>query len=190
MKSMIFLTALLLGMCYFCVAQTSSISGRLIYDNNQQTLIHDSAIVYLYQGQVLVSQDTIHSDGSYLFENIALGSYTLKTSCNKKWGGGNAIDSYLILCNFVGLFQIPSGLKYYVADVNGSGGIPASADELAIVRRWGGMIWNFLPPCVPPPGRIDWLSIPQPITVEADTIYQKDIKILCNGDVNGSYIPY
>ncbi|MCX6271780.1 MAG: hypothetical protein NTU44_11280 [Bacteroidetes bacterium] len=188
MKKLVLTIVAIIGLYGLSFAQNITVSGTLNYDNPQLTLIRDSATVSLYQGTTLAYSVTIHSNGSYLFENVAAGSYSLKASCSKKWWGGNALDALLMQLHFVGM-QYLTGLKLTVADVNGSGGIPGSADALAVARRFARMIPNFMPPNVPPPGNPDWISQSIPVTVEDGMNYNQNIKILCTGDVNGSYIP-
>lgn len=171
-------------------AQGNQLTGSVTYYNTQGTLIKDSAVACLYQGQTLVYQDTIHADGSFLFENMADGTYRLEVKCWKTWGGGNAFDGLKILKHFTQMPPMLTGLFLTVGDVNGSGGIPASADALAVVRRFVGLIPNFMPPNVPLPGSADWHSETFNLVIDANSQMVQNVHVLCTGDVNGSYIPW
>jgi hypothetical protein len=169
----------------------ASVSGTVTYDNSAQTpmaSITGTTTVYLKQGTAVMYQTTTNPFGNYSFPNVAPGTYTLKAGCNKPWGGANAGGSLMILLNFVGIILFPSSLYNQAGDVNGSGGIPASADELAISRRFVGMIPNFMPPNVPSPGGPDWYSQTFSVVVTNTNIMQ-NIKMLCAGDELGLYIP-
>ena len=169
-------------------AQNNTITGFLRYDNNIQSLITDSTVVHLYQGNVSVYSVNVNNDGSYVFNDIPDGTYTLKAVCSKVIGGLNSVDALLIELHFVGVKTL-TGLRLYVADVNGSGGTPGSVDALATARRFIHLLPSFMPPWVVPPGRPDWASQTFSLVVSGGNAYTQDIKLLCTGDVNGSYQP-
>ncbi|HRY32191.1 MAG TPA: hypothetical protein P5531_04420 [Bacteroidales bacterium] len=173
-----------------CVLAQASIHCHVSYANAAQTPIHDSALVQLYQSGVLITGIPPDSNGDVVFDALPAGDYTLKVSVTKKSGGYNAMDSYLIVRHFVGMTPALTGINLVAADVNGSGGIPGSADELAIVRRFIHMIPSFMPPNVPPPGRPDWVSETHTVILTDGTTETVNIRVLCTGDVNGSFTPY
>ena len=117
--------------------------------------------------------------GYYAFTNVPAGNYRLESSFNGAWGGNNATDALLIQLEagaapgtyLNGLFRI-------VADVNASLSVTA-LDALYVKLRTVGSInsypagdWAFEQPLV---------TVPHPAAV--------DFAGLCEGDVNGSYIP-
>jgi hypothetical protein len=83
-----------------------------------------------------------------------------------------------------------TGLRLIAGETSGAGAIPAELDELLIIRRFLKVIPNFMPPSVHP-GRPDWVYEVFNITIASSNgNVSKQIKMLCTGDCNGSYIPY
>ncbi len=186
-------TFLLLSICLFITVVTfaqGSISGQVNYANPALTPIHDSTLVFVYQGTTVISQMPVNPGSSFSFTGLPDGTYTVKALVSKKAGGWNAMDGLRVLCFFVQIPPLLSGIYLQAADANGSGGIPGSTDALSIIRRCVGQIPNFQPPYNPQPGMPDWVS--ETITVDiisgsAETI---TVLVLCTGDVNGSFTPY
>ncbi|MCX6272721.1 MAG: dockerin type I domain-containing protein [Bacteroidetes bacterium] len=158
-----------------------TVSGVVSYKNAGSTLIRDSTTVLLVpvnpSGWVRI--DTVDSNGNYSFTNVLPGLYYLMVTTEKVWGGGNSTDALLVLKHFVGM-QPLTGLKLAAADAN-SDGIVNSVDALMIVERFIWAISVF-------PGS-DWVSEQPLVIIPATTFAPVDIKVLCRGDVNGSYIP-
>ncbi len=182
---------LLAGLMLFStsVLAQGTVNGHVSYANAAQTPIHDSAMVQLYQGGMFIAALPPDGNGDYGFDALPAGTYTLTVSVNKKAGGVNAMDSYLIVRHFIGMLPPLNGIFLVAADVNGSGGIPGAADELAIARRFVHMIPSFMPPFVPPPGRPDWVSETRTVTLTDGATETANIRVLCTGDVNGSFTP-
>jgi hypothetical protein len=121
--------------------------------------------------------------GYYAFTNVAPGAYKLESSFNGTWGGNNATDALLvqIQAGLEGgdpLLWILNGLNRTVADVNASMTVSA-LDALYIKLRTVGSINSY------PAG--DW-AFEQP-TFTVPVAGPVDFAGLCEGDVNGSYIP-
>ncbi len=167
-----------------------SIYGHVRYANTDSTLIDDSTVVTVYQGSVIVNQMPVNPDGSFYFDGLADGNYKVKAVVSKKAGGWNAMDSYQIVLFFVGYPTLLSGIYFKAADVNGSGGIPASTDALTILRRFVGQIPAYMPPYTVPPGMPDWVSENITVNILSGSAEVITVKVLCTGDVNGSFTPY
>ena len=84
----------------------------------------------------------------------------------------------LALIAFVVLYTFSDALKKKSADVNNDGKIN-SVDALSINRKFVWLIKSF--------SSSDWLFSQSSINVRNDIIY--DIKCICYGDLDGSYIP-
>ena len=118
-----------------------------------------------------------NANGNYSF-TVPSGEYHLTFVTNHAWGGVNSIDGLIIIKDFVGLDTL-NGLKDIVADINGDGYLN-SIDALLILKRFVGQLNSFIVS--------DWEFEKPDILVNDNNILQ-DIKGLCAGDVNGSYIP-
>ena len=185
---------LMLGVCVSTMvlniqAQNNSLSGLVQYDNVALTPMHDSTTVYLMQGNTIVMETTTDNQGAYLFQDIPAGTYLLKAFSTKKIGGLNATVALSAVRHFVNIPPLLTGLRFRAADAMGNGTV-GTPDALAIARRSIGMIPNFMPPNVPAPGSPDWVSENFTLTIQADSTYTQNIKVLCTGDANGSYVPY
>ena len=121
--------------------------------------------------------------GNYSFSNIADGSYQLTGSFNGTWGGNNATDALLIQLQSLFITTPPylplTGLKLICADVSATGMPLTALDALYVKLRTIGMISSY------PAG--DWKFSDPSFTLTTSEII--DMKGLCEGDVNGSYIP-
>jgi hypothetical protein len=117
--------------------------------------------------------------GYYAFTNVPAGNYRLESSFNGTWGGNNATDALLIQLEAgatPGTYL--NGLFRVVADVNASLTVTA-LDALYVKLRTVGSINSY------PAG--DW-AFEQPL-VTVPVVGAVDFAGLCEGDVNGSYIP-
>ena len=156
-----------------------TVSGVLSYFNYYATPLKN-CMVYLTNGNDTVGMYNSGTTGQFIFTNVSPGTYHLKVKCNIMFGGsGGATDALLILRHFVGLPPLLTGLKLAAADVDASG-YAGVADGLMIERRFVGLATSF------PSG--NWIFEDPAIQVINANITQ-NIKGLCYGDVNGSYIP-
>lgn len=131
--------------------------------------------------------------GQYNFEDIPAGASRLEVISPYLWGGVNATDALAIQKRTVGLpvaFWLPEAFLDKVADVNISGSIN-STDALFVMQRSVQLITSF--------AAGDWAFYAQETNftntaanaawMDYNGFYQIDIKVLCYGDVNGSYSP-
>jgi hypothetical protein len=160
------------------VDMSRNIFGYLTYDNTVSTPLHNVLVkVMSTQNQVIDSVFT-DSQGYYSFNNLPDGSYHLKFVTSIPYGGVNATDALLTLKHFVHM-QMLTGLKVFACDIDGSGFINA-IDALSISRRFTMQINSF------PIG--DWYFQVTNFSIPT-SVAQYDVKALCSGDANGSYIP-
>ncbi len=160
------------------IGTCSHVMGHLNYFNNTNTPVTNTP-VFLKQNTDTLAISTTDITGSYHFQGLSTsGNVNIAVNCTKPWGGGNAVDALNVMKHFVGMIQL-TGLKLKVSDVDGSGN-PNAVDALTIMKRFVGMQNYFVPG--------DWafenplISIPY-----NDTAFQ-DLKGLCYGDVDGSYL--
>lgn len=125
-------------------------------------------------------QDTALTDsyGTFIFPELSPGHYQIQPQITQAWGGVNATDCMLILKHFVNMDTL-TGTAWKAADVSGDSQIN-SIDALLSARRFTGSISAF------PAG--DWVAEPLEIELN-ESLYGLEIKTLCFGDVNASYIP-
>ncbi|MCX6269796.1 MAG: hypothetical protein NTU44_00985 [Bacteroidetes bacterium] len=154
------------------------IEGTVSYLNLGNTPMVNIELLLKKNG-VLNSQTTTNASGQYSFSSLADGSYSIDMNINKPWGGVNAVDALKIMKHFVQMTPL-TGLYLVAADVNGSGFIN-SVDALNDMRRFVSLITSF-------PGG-DWLREENTINVFNSNTVTANIKVLCNGDVDGSNVP-
>ncbi|MEI7662470.1 MAG: T9SS type A sorting domain-containing protein, partial [Bacteroidota bacterium] len=116
--------------------------------------------------------------GYYAFMNLPAGNYKLEATYGSAWGGNNATDALLVQLEAMAPPSVLSGLYRTVADVNATNTVTA-LDALYIKLRTVGSISSY------PAG--DW-AFENP-TVTIPFVGAKDFAGLCEGDVNGSFIP-
>lgn len=158
----------------------NNIFGLLSYDNDQvpPTALNNNKI-YLKT----ITNNTIDSTntdlyGFYYFSNVPNGTYLIKAACTTSWGGGTTNDALLILQHFVGIAPL-QGLPLKAAEVSGEGYIN-SMDAMNVQQRFLGTINSFTAG--------DWVPTSDTIQVLNNNV-QVNIKTICFGDVNRSYIP-
>jgi len=154
-----------------------TISGKLAYANTSGTAMTDSK-VYLNNGTGVLDSVITDQMGSYTFSNKQNGSYYLTASSTMVWGGVNSTDALQIRRYLTSLIPFDS-LQLKSADVNGSGSLN-STDALLIRRRITGTDTSFKVG--------DWV-FENPVVVVNNSNVNQNIKCLCTGDVNGSFVP-
>jgi hypothetical protein len=177
-----------LGIVYSCpvlrggsfVTQTcGGLGGQVYYLNSAQTPMTNTSL-QLWQGQQLRYSAAVQSNGTFDIQQTDPGLYTLRIQTSKPWGGVNATDALLVSRHFTSLLVL-TGLNYKAADVNGSG-LLNSTDALNISRRFAAITSSF--------SVGDWALAVDTINLGSqgtrDTLF---LRVLCYGDVNGSYSP-
>jgi hypothetical protein len=157
-----------------------NISGSVTYDNTTGTPMNGVALELVNSSNVVVASTTTEITGSYVFTGVANGSYTVRPSTTKAWGGVSSIDITLYkrhIGNVPGF--ILQGIRLGSGDVNVSTTL-TSIDLTIIKRRIGAQISSF--------ASGDWLFEDGSITVSGGNV-SRNIKAICYGDANGSYTP-
>lgn len=160
-------------------SQNSVIQGQVTYGNTSATpLIGVILSLEDLAGNVVATTITGIS-GQYVFSDVTPGSYTIKGSTSIVPGGFNSTDALIVAKHFVNINPL-SGIYLKSANVDQLVNVNM-LDALYIQRRFSGIIQTF------PNG--DWV-FEQPVqaTLAGET-YIVNIKGLCYGDVNGSFIP-
>lgn len=159
----------------------SSIYGGLTYDNIISSPLNNCSI-YLDDTNNLtppIKTTTTNLYGDYTFADLLSDGYILSTDPCKPWGGVNATDALAVAYHFTNILPL-QGMKLEAADVTADGGVN-STDALAISRRFVGFINYF------PSG--DWLLTEEYVNINQGTSTNVNLKALCYGDVDGSYVP-
>lgn len=158
-----------------------TIQGNLTYDNKFNTPLKNIKLYLKDSTDKIIDSTITDTTGHYIFHNVINGKYTLLPTPNTlpAWGGVNPIDALLINRTYISLNVITDNLLKTAADVNGDNKINP-LDALLINRRYIHIINKFTVP--------DWLFDNLNVTVNGDDITH-NIKAVCAGDVNGSYIP-
>ncbi len=142
---------------------------------------------------VTLATAVTNASGQYNFEEIPAGAARLEVISPYLWDGVNATDALAIQKRTVSLpvaFWLPEAFLDKVADVNLSGSINSN-DALFVMQRSAQLITSF--------AAGDWAFYAQETNftntaanaawMDYNGFYQIDIKVLCYGDVNGSYSP-
>jgi hypothetical protein len=162
------------------VSVTYKISGRVYYPFGTKKVSMDTVKIYLKNEAGVVLQTTKSDTGGlYSFSNIEAGKYIIDAMLVRATGGINPQDALLTNRYYIGLSQFKDSFFMSSADVNNDGKI-LSTDAFAINRFYIGTITKFTAGA--------WLVEKGTVTVtNADVVY--DFRVLCFGDVNGSFNP-
>lgn len=160
----------------------TTITGIVVYNNLAQTPMDFTEVILSDMNGTQVASVMTDGTGHYTFENVPLGIYQVKAlGYPGVFGGINAIDALNILKHFVGM-SVLTGVNLLAGDVSGS--VPFmvnSVDALMVQKRFVGMITSF--------NIGDWVSETHALNITEVTTYTQNIKVLCAGDVNGSFTP-
>ena len=161
------------------------ISGYVSYLNTLATRMNGVTIHLRNSANVVVATEITANNpagngqsGYYAFTDLPNETYTLTGSYNGTWGGNNATDALIVQLNAVGSYPL-AGVRWTAADVNASSMVTA-LDALYIKLRTVGSITSY-------PGG-DWAVTDTTVTLN-NTPLTVDLKVLCVGDVNGSFVP-
>jgi uncharacterized protein (TIGR02145 family) len=155
------------------------ISGNITYDNTANSAIEYSKVILKDSLNQIYSFTYTDTLGNYSFSSISNGKFTIEIIPIYKWGGVNPTDALFTLRYFVKLSTFKDALKKKAADVNIDNKIN-TVDALLINRRFVKLIKSF------PAG--EWLWDNNTVVVNGQNIIV-NIKIICTGDVDGSFIP-
>lgn len=154
-----------------------SLSGKITYANISVSPIKNAKVLLIKQG---VTIDSVITDasGNYLFNSVQNGTYNIKLKNMPVAGGVNSTDALQIRRYLAGLSTFDS-LQIKAADINLSGSIN-STDALLIRRRLALIDTAFTAG--------DWV-FENPYIVINNSAAPQNIRVLCTGDVNGTFLP-
>ena len=157
-----------------------TIQGKIEYDNSATTDINNVTIICNDNAGNLISQATTNATGDYSLKAVD-GVFTISVDCNKTWGGV-ALSDVIRLRQALALSLTLTPLQVIAADVNESG---SNTLQDVITIRQKLALTN--PPAWIAP---DWVFEPSTVSIASgDGITTKNIKGLCSGDTNGSFVP-
>lgn len=154
------------------------IQGYVKYRNASNTPLQ-GVTVKLRLGGGIVATTTTLANGYYSFTGIPPGTYYLSCLAAAPWGGVNAADALKIMNYFAGIESLDP-LQFKAADNDVSNFINTT-DALNVMKRFVGISGKF--------NQADWVFDSPVINLPNSTIVNQNIKGLCTGDINGSYIP-
>jgi len=176
-----------MGVSFNALAQTN-LNVHLVYDNTILSPISNTQVQLKLSG-VVVGSAVTDTAGNCSFSILSPGTYQCNPICTKPSGGINSTDAHLIMQNFMHVTgNFLTGLHLAAGEANGIGSVPNSLDALIITRFFVGIIPNFLPPGMIP-GQPMWKYETININITGSGTTTQQIKMICTGDVNGSYIP-
>jgi hypothetical protein len=155
----------------------STIQGNISYTNSGSSPMTGATINL--NGPVGTDQQISDLNGNFEFNQVKNGTYYLEPAITKPWGGVNAIDALIILRHFVNYITL-TGQKRIAADVDGTNFINSS-DALVLTRRFVNLISSF--------SVGDWVADKDTLTVTGPSTITSNLKALCYGDVDASFIP-
>jgi hypothetical protein len=163
---------------------TGNLDGYVTYKNPYNTGLNGVTVTLRNSSGVVIGMEytgpnTLNGNqpGYYTFPGIPNGTYHLTASFNGTWGGNNATDALIIELYTVSLYPL-SGLNWKAGDVTNDMIVNAT-DALWVKLRTVGMLNSY------PAG--DWTFTDTTFTLTTSATV--NLKGLCVGDVNGSYIP-
>jgi len=157
----------------------NSISGTLTYNNQAGTPLTNCTLSLKDSTGTTIAQTTSDSTGFYNFNSVYHGTYTIEASTDKSWGGLNMIDASLTRQKIAFLTEF-TPLQTTAADVNLSNSV--NMIDVALMRQKIAFL-------NPPQWLIPNYIFEKPTVVVYGFDVTVNIKALCAGDVNGSFIP-
>ena len=169
------------GICEFTGGKEDAngnlISGNIVYNNSSNSPITNCK-VYLIKNSTVIDSTNSAADGSFKFNSVQNGSYSIKLGNMPAWGGVNSTDALWLRQFVIGARSFDS-LQIKASDVNLSGSVN-STDALLIRQRTVNLINSF--PVA------DWVYYSPFVTIN-NANANVTIKTLCAGDLNNSYVP-
>ncbi|MFZ4400897.1 MAG: LamG-like jellyroll fold domain-containing protein [Bacteroidales bacterium] len=153
------------------------LSGSVLYNNSVLTPIPNIWVYLENPSNGKIDSVLTSGSGTFIFTKVEYALYYLYAKPVASFGGINATDALGIRRHIVNLSTL-SGLNYNAADVNKSNTI-SSADALQVLRRTIGLVSSF--------SSGDWVSERLISNYVSTNVQNLVIKVLCMGDVNGSY---
>ena len=174
------------------------ISGYAKYENNPHTPLNGLKITLRKNGIVQGTPVVTPANGYYEFTGLVNGTYNIQVSSAdpsgnwQTWGGVNNTDYLLTAKHAAGtsllsdtppVIRVAASVKLPLTLINT---VDADAIKKASTFGWGNPVYFDIPKWVfsgvDQAGRIDTFAL-------ACANVTRDIRALCAGDVNGSYVP-
>ncbi|MHC1706368.1 MAG: carboxypeptidase-like regulatory domain-containing protein [Bacteroidales bacterium] len=156
-----------------------NITGTLKYNNLTQTPLPNVMIQLKQSCCIIVGTTYTDNAGNFSFNNLSPGHYTIQPLIDIPWGGVNAEDALIILKYFVGLVSL-SGLPEWASNLD-LNHVTNAADAYYAASRFVELLTFF------PVG--DWVWVNTQVYLFPGNDEHVNIKALCTGDVDCSYIP-
>jgi len=155
-----------------------TVTGVLQYDNTASTPLNSTTVYLKTQGGSIMETATTDASGNFLFNTVD-GVYVLDANCTKTWGGVGLPD-VIQLRRFIASQLTPTSLQSKAGDVNKSNNL--SVQDVIFMRQKIALLnpsqWTIS----------DYVYDTPTVTVSGSNIVQ-NIKSLCGGDVNNSFVP-
>lgn len=174
-----------------------ALQGTITYKNTSNTPMNNVTVRLRDGAMAIVATTTTDASGHYNFTTVSNGDYTLEVETAKSWGGGNSTDALAIqrtALNWSFPWWTPAPFVNSVGDVNASGNL-SSLDALKVKQRTVYLInsfnagdWAFwaLDAAV---NFINFNSNTARYAYTHNGATTLDIKAMCYGDVNASFLP-
>lgn len=160
------------------VSGCDTVSGNLSYANGTSTPLQNFKVLLKNSSQTVVDSTFTNENGDFSFMVCLPDNYTVVPKGEKPDNGINASDALVVLKHFAGLINL-EGLFLQAADVDRSGAIN-SVDAMTILNRFIGRNRVFLAG--------DWVFDTNEFTIPATGPINLNIKGLCIGDLNASWV--
>jgi hypothetical protein len=155
-----------------------NITGTLTYDNTASTPLNATTVYLKSTAGAILETATTDASGNFLLYAVD-GTYILDANCTKAWGGVGLPD-VIQLRRFIAAQLTPTALQTKAGDVNKSGNL--SVQDVIFLRQKIALL-------NPPQWTIANYVYDNPqITVSGSGLVQ-NLKSLCGGDVNNSFVP-
>jgi len=156
----------------------TTLTGTLVYANQQSTRLANIRLYLIRSDGVKIDSVLTLQDGTFLFNAIPNGYYSIRPNITLPWGGVSSTDALLIRKYLTG-GQLFDTLQIKASDLNGSGSVN-STDALLLRKRIVGELAVFTIG--------DWVYEYPTLSLSGIPV-NITIRVLCTGDVNASYTP-
>ncbi|NOU46016.1 MAG: hypothetical protein HOO86_03030 [Bacteroidales bacterium] len=157
-----------------------TIQGKVEYENSAATDLNLLTITCKDNAGNLISQATTNATGDYSLKAVD-GVFSLTVDCTKTWGGV-ALSDVIRLRQALALSLTLTPLQVIATDVNESA--TNTLQDVITIRQ---KLALTNPPAWIAP---NWVFEPATVSIATgDGVTIKNIKGLCSGDANGSYVP-
>jgi hypothetical protein len=157
----------------------NSISGIISYNNQAGTPLTNCTLSLKDSTSTTIAQMTSDSTGFYNFNSVYHGTYTIEASTTKTWGGLNMVDASITRQKIAFLTEF-TPLQNQSADVNLSNSV--NMIDVALMRQKIAFL-------NPPQWLIPNYIFEKPTVIVNGENVTVNIKALCGGDVDGSWVP-